>query len=134
MTANLHKEINMSQQNSIPAIRNELASEYGKYIAAKSNRGFLGFIIKRLIVPLVAVLVILTGAAFALANFAPARYTQVKDILFTKVDLEKLTGRSNSVNKEFLDHWLILNAAKQQDDEKAPQKKLPQEQSTNQSQ
>jgi len=118
----------MFQQNSIPAIQNELRSEYGKYIAAKSNNGFLRFIVKGLIIPLVALLVILTGSAFILANFAPARYTQVKDIIFTKVDFKKLTGQPNSVSKEFLDHWLILNPEKQQSDKAAPQEKLPQDQ------
>ena len=124
----------MSQQNSIPAIRNELASEYGKYMTAKSNKGFLRLIVKGLIIPIVLLLVMFTGTAFVLANYAPARYTQVKDIIFTKVDFEKLTGQSNSVTRDMLDHWLILDAAKQQHDENAPQDTSSQQQIPNQPQ
>ena len=124
----------MSQHNSIPAIHNELRSEYGKYIAAKSNKGFFRLIIKVVIIPLVALSVMLAGAAVFVANFAPARYTQAKDIIFSKIDFERLTGQSNSVNKELLDRLLILNSPKQQLDEQATQEKLQQDQTPNQPQ
>ena len=55
-------------------------------------------------------------------------YTEVKDNIFEKVDFEKLTGRPDSTNKEFLDSWLILNSEKQQGEEKAQQETVQEEQ------
>ena len=104
----------MSHENSAPAIQRELASEYGRYVKSNSNKGILRFIVKGLLIPFVAILIILTGASFILANFSPAMYMQARDIIFEKVDFEKLTGQTNSVNKEYLDSLLILNPEKQQ--------------------
>jgi hypothetical protein len=119
----------MSHENSARAIQSELASEYGKYVKAKSNKGIANFIVKVFVIPGVALLIVLTGASFAVANFSPATYTQVKDIIFAKVDVEKLTGQPNAINKELLDSWLVLSAAEQQGQPKA-QEELVQEQQT----
>ena len=115
----------MSQENSIPVLQNELAPEYGRYVESKSNSGgIVGLIIKALVISIVATLIILTGAAFAIANFSPAIYTQAKDIIFEKVDVEKLTGLPDSTSKEYLDSWLILNSEQLQGEEKALQEPL----------
>ena len=100
----------MSQENSIPVLQSEIASEYRQHVESKSNKGVMTAFIKALVIPVVAILMILTGAAFAVANFSPAMYTQVKDNIFEKVDFEKLTGQPDSINKEYLDSWLILNS------------------------
>ena len=104
----------MSQENSIPVIQSEIASEYGRYVESKSNKGAMGFFIKVLVIPFAAMLIIITGGAFAIANFSPASYTQAKDIIFAKVNVEKLTGMPDSIAREHLDSWLILNSEKPQ--------------------
>ena len=100
----------MSHENSIPVDQSELASEYGRYVESKSKKGFLSFFIKALIIPVVAMLIILTGTAFAIANFSPATYTQTRDIIFANIDFEKITGQPNATTKEVLDSWLVLNS------------------------
>ena len=111
----------MSQEDSIPVLQSEIASEYRQQVESKSNKGIMRLFVNALIIPFVAILMILTGAAFTIANFSPAMYTQVKDNIFEKVDIEKLTGRPDSTNKEFLDSWLILNSEQLQGEEKAQQ-------------
>ena len=100
----------MSQENSIPVLQSEIAQEYGRYVESKSNKGVMSFFVKVMVIPFIAMLLILTGAAFTIANFSPAMYAQAKDIIFEKVDFEKLTGQPDSINKEYLDSWLILNS------------------------
>ena len=100
----------MTHENSMPIDQSELAPEYTRHVESKSNKGIMRFFIKALVIPLVAILIILTGSAFAIANFSPTIYTQAKDIIFDKVDFEKITGLSDSTNKEYLDSWLILNS------------------------
>jgi len=107
----------MSHENSAPAIQRELASEYGRHVQSNSNKGIMRFVVKGLLIPFAAMLVILTGASFALANFSPAMYTEAKDIIFEQVDFEKMTGQTDSINKEFLDSWLILNSENQPGEE-----------------
>jgi len=121
VSPNLYKEIKMSQEDSIPVIQSEIAKEYRQQVESKSNKGVMTAFIKALVIPFVAILMILTGAAFTIANFSPAMYTQVKDNIFEKVDFEKLTGRPDSTNKEFLDSWLILNSEQLQGEEIAQQ-------------
>lgn len=104
----------MSHQNSIPTLQRELASEYGRHVQSNSNKGFMRTFFKVLVMPFVAMLIILTGASFTVANFSPAMYTQAKDIIFANVDFEKITGQTDLINKQFLDSWLILNSDKQQ--------------------
>ena len=105
----------MSNENSIPTIgQRELASEYGKYVESKSDKAIMSVLIKALIIPLLTLPVILAGAAFSIANFSPALYTQAKDILFEKIDFEKITGQTDAVNKQYLDSWLVLNSEKYQ--------------------
>ena len=118
----------MSQENSIPVLQSEIASEYRQLVDTKSNKGVMRLFVNVLIIPFIAILMILTGAAFTIANFSPAMYTQVKDNIFEKVDFEKLTGRPDSINKEFLDSWLILNSEKQQGEEEAQQEPVQEEQ------
>ena len=122
----------MSQENSIPVLQSEIASEYRQRVETKSNKGVMSLFVKALIIPLFAVFIILTGVAFSIANFSPTMYTQAKDIIFEKVDFEKLTGRPDSINKEYLDSWLILNSEKQQAEEKTQQATLEEEQTENQ--
>ena len=114
----MYKEIKMSQENSIPVLQSEIAQEYGRYVESKSNKGVMGLFVKALVIPFVAVLIILAGTAFTIANFSPATYTQAKDIIFEKVDFEKITGMPDSTSKEYLDSWLIFNSEKQQGEEK----------------
>ncbi|MEJ2179597.1 MAG: hypothetical protein P8Y28_03970 [Gammaproteobacteria bacterium] len=111
----------MSQEDSIPVLQSEIAAEYRQQVESKSNKGIMRLFVNALVIPIVAILMILTGAAFTIANFSPAMYTQVKDNIFEKVDIEKLTGRPDSTNKEFLDSWLILNSEQLQGKEKAQQ-------------
>jgi hypothetical protein len=118
----------MSHENSIPTLQSELTPEYGRYVKTTSNKGVMRLFIKALVIPFAALLLILTGAAFTVANFSPVIYTQAKDILFEKVDFEKLTGRPASINKEFLDSWLILNSEKQQGEQEAEGEKAQEEQ------
>ena len=118
----------MSHENSIQIDQQELPSEYGRYVETKSKNGIMSFFVKALVIPVFALLIILTGASFAVANFSPAMYTQAKDILFEKVDFEQLTGQPNSINKEYLDSWLILNSEKLQGEEKALQNTVQEEQ------
>jgi hypothetical protein len=106
----------MSHENSMQIDQQELTSEYGRYIETKSKNGIMSFFVKALVIPVFALLVIFTGAAFAVANFSPVMYTQAKDIVFENVDFEKITGQTDAINKEVLDSWLILNSEKQQDE------------------
>ncbi|WP_455209569.1 hypothetical protein [Kaarinaea lacus] len=117
----------MSHENSMQIDQQELAPEYGRYIESKSNKGAMRFFIKALIIPLVVMLIILTGAAFIVANFSPAMYTQAKDILFEKVDFEKIIGRADVINKDILDSWLILNSEKHQGEELIQEEQTQQE-------
>ena len=117
----------MSQEDSIPVLQSEIATEYRQHVESKSNKGIIRLFINALIIPFVAIFMILAGAAFTVANFSPAMYTQVKDNIFEKVDLEKLTGRPDSMNKEYLDSWLILNSEKLQGEEKAQQETAQEE-------
>ena len=117
----------MSHENSVPVIQSEIATEYRQYVKSNSNKGIMGSIVKVLVIPFVAMLVILTGASFTLANFSPAMYTQVKDVIFEKVDFEKLTGQTDSINKEYLDSWLILNSEIQQEEGIAMEQKAQEE-------
>ena len=121
----------MSHENSIPVDQSELASEYGRYVESKSKKGFMSFFIKALIIPVVAMLIILTGTAFAVANFSPATYTQARDIIFANVDFEKITGQPNAATKEMLDSWLVLGSELQQGEGLA-QEEQTQEQHTQQ--
>ena len=114
----------MSQENSIPVLQSEIAQEYGRYVESKSNKGVMSFIVKVMVIPFIAMLLILTGAAFITANFSPAMYAQAKDIIFEKVDFEKLTGQPDSINKEYLDSWLILNSQALPVEENAQQETL----------
>ena len=114
----------MSQENSIPVLQSEIAQEYGRYVESKSNKGGMSFFIKVMVIPFVAMLLILIGAAFTIANFSPAMYAQAKDIIFEKVDFEKLTGQPDSINKEYLDSWLILNSQALPVEENAQQETL----------
>lgn len=114
----------MSQENSIPVLQSEIAQEYGRYVESKSNKGAMSFIVKVMVIPFIAMLLILTGAAFITANFSPAMYAQAKDIIFEKVDFEKLTGQPDSINKEYLDSWLILNSQALPVEENAQQEPL----------
>lgn len=114
----------MSQENSIPVLQSEIAQEYGRYVESKSNKGAMSFIVKVMVIPFIAMLLILTGAAFITANFSPAMYAQAKDIIFEKVDFEKLTGQPDSINKEYLDSWLILNSQALPVEENAQQETL----------
>ena len=66
------------------------------------------------LIPFIAMLIILTGAALIVANTSPALYAKAKDIVFEKVDIEKLTGLSNATSREYLDSWLVINAEQQQ--------------------
>lgn len=111
----------MSHENSAHVIQRELASEYGRYVDKKTNSGFISFFIKALAFPLIAMLLVLTASAFAIANLSPAMYTQAKDTIFSTLDFEPLTGQPNSVSKELLDSWLILNSENQ------PQKAIVEE-------
>ena len=104
----------MSHDNNTLVAQHELASEYGRYVESKRKKGPVRFIIKSLVVPVIAMLVVAAGAAFSVANFSPATYTQAKDIIFANVDIEKLTGLPRSVATEQLDSWLILNVEQQQ--------------------
>jgi len=114
----------MSHENSMQINQREMASEYGRYVETKSNNRIIGIIVKALIIPLIALLLIVAGAAFGIANYSPNTYTQAKDIIFEKVDFEKLTGLPNSTSKEYLDSWLILNSEQQPVEEKAQQETL----------
>ena len=118
----------MTHENSMQMDQQEITPEYGRYIETKSKTGIMSFFVKALVIPVFALLIILTGASFAVANFSPAMYTQAKDILFEKVDFEQLTGQPNSINKEYLDSWLILNSEKLQGEEKALQNTVQEEQ------
>lgn len=109
----------MSHENSAPAIQRELASEYRRHVKTNSNNGFMGILLKVLVIPLFAILILLTGASFAIANLSPAMYTKAKDIIFEKVDFEKITGQTESVNREYLDSFLILNPEEQQGEQLA---------------
>ena len=104
----------MSHENSMQINQEELASEYGRYVEAKSKKGVMRFTIRVLLIPFIAMLIILTGAAFIVANNSPALYAKAKDIVFEKVDIEKLTGLSNATSSEYLDNWLVINAEQQQ--------------------
>lgn len=118
----------MSHENSAQVIQNELASEYGRRVIANSKKGSRGIFVKALVIPLIALLIILIGTSFVIANFSPATYTQAKDIIFAKVDFEKFTGQSNAINKEILDSWLILNPEIQQGEVNALEEKAQEEQ------
>lgn len=109
----------MSHENSAPAIERELTSEYRRHAKLKSNKGFMGILLKVLVIPLIAMLILLTGASFAVANLSPAMYTKAKDIIFEKVDFKKITGQTESVNREYLDSFLILNPEEQQGEQLA---------------
>ena len=122
----------MSQEDSIPVLQSEIATEYRQHVESKSNKGIMRLFVNALIIPFFAILIILTGAAFTIANFSPVMYTQVKDNIFEKVDFEKLTGRPDSTNKELLDSWLILNTEKLQAEKKAQQETLQEEQTGSQ--
>jgi len=122
----------MSQENSIPVLQSEIAQEYGRYVESKSNKGVMSFFVKVMVIPFIAMLLILTGAAFTIANFSPAMYAQAKDIIFEKVDFEKLTGQPDSINKEYLDSWLILNSQALPVEENAQQETLKEAQIENQ--
>ncbi len=122
----------MSQENSIPVLQSEIAQEYGRYVESKSNKGVMSFFVKVMVIPFIAMLLILTGAAFTIANFSPAMYAQAKDIIFEKVDFEKLTGQPDSINKEYLDSWLILNSQALPVEENAQQETLQEAQIENQ--
>ena len=122
----------MSQEDSIPVLQSEIATEYRQHVESKSNKGIMRLFVNALIIPFFAILIILTGAAFTIANFSPVMYTQVKDNIFKKVDFEKLTGRPDSTNKELLDSWLILNTEKLQAEKKAQQETLQEEQTGSQ--
>lgn len=128
----MYKEIKMSQENSIPVLQSEIAQEYGRYVESKSNKGVMSFFVKVMVIPFIAMLLILTGAAFTIANFSPAMYAQAKDIIFEKVDFEKLTGQPDSINKEYLDSWLILNSQALPVEENAQQETLKEAQIENQ--
>jgi len=104
----------MTHENSMQMDQQEITPEYGRYIETKSKTGIMSFFVKALVIPVFALLIILTGAAFTVANFYPALYTQAKDILFENMDFEELTGQPDSINKEYLDKWLILNSEKHQ--------------------
>ena len=104
----------MSHENSLQIEQSELASEYGRHVEAKSKKSPMRFVFKALAVPVIALLVIVTGAAFAIANFSPATYSQAKDIIFANIDIEKLTGLPDSTVRQQLDNWLILNSEQQQ--------------------
>ena len=118
----------MTQEDSIPVLQSEIATEYRQHVETKSNKGIMRFFVNALAIPFVAILIIVIGAAFTIANFSPAMYTQVKDNIFEKVDFEKLTGRPDSTNKELLDSWLILNSQNLQGEEKSPQETPKEEQ------
>ena len=104
----------MSHENSLQIDQSELASEYGRYVETKSKKRPIRFLIKALVIPVVTLLIILTGAAFAVANFSPATYALAKNIIFAEVDVEKLTGLSDSTAREYLDNLLIINTEQQQ--------------------
>ena len=104
----------MSHENSLQIDQSELATEYGRYVESKSKKGPVRLLFKVLVIPLVLLLIILTGAAFAIANFSPAMYAHAKNIIFAEIDVEKLTGLPNSIAREHLDSWLILNSEQQQ--------------------
>ena len=88
----------------------------------------MGVFVKVLVMPFLAMLVILIAASLTIANFSPTMYTQAKDIIFEKVDFEQLTGQTDSINKEYLDSWLILNPEKQQGEAIAHEEMLLEEQ------
>jgi len=111
----------MSHENSMQINQREMASEYGRYVETKSNNGTMKRIIKALAISLIALLVTVTGGAFAIANFSPATYTQIKDIVYEKVNIEKLTGLPDSTSKNYLDSWLVLNSEQLPVEEKAQQ-------------
>ena len=104
----------MSQENNTLVAQHELASEYGRYVESKRKKGPVRFIINALVIPVIAMVIVVTGAAFVVANYSPATYTQAKDVIFANVDIEKLTGLPSSAAKEQLDSWLILNSEHQQ--------------------
>lgn len=118
----------MSHENSMQINQSELASEYGRYVESKSNKGIMRLLVKALLAPLVALLITLTGAAFAIANFSPAMYTQAKDIIFATVDIEKMTGLTDAASREYLDNMLILNSEQQPGEDKALEENEQQEQ------
>ena len=57
-----------------------------------------------------------------------AVFTQVKDNIFAKIDFEKLTGQPDSINREYLDSWLILNSDNLQGEETTQQEPVQEEQ------
>jgi len=104
----------MSHENSLQIDQSELSSEYGRYVESKSKKGPFRFLVKALVIPVVTLLIILAGAVFAVANFSPATYALAKNIIFAEVDVEKLTGLSDSAAREYLDNLLIINTEQQQ--------------------
>jgi hypothetical protein len=106
----------MSHENSMQINQDELASEYVRYVESKSSKGIMSFFVKALVI-IVLALVIVTGGAFAMANFSPTTYAQAKDIIFENIDVEKITGLTDSTSKEYLDSWLILKSQPQQSEE-----------------
>ena len=118
----------MSHENSLQIDQSELSSEYGRYVESKSNKGVISFFVKVLVIPFFAMLTILIGAALTVANFSPAMYAQAKDIIFEKIDFEKLTGLPDSTNREILDNWLILDLKELLGEEKAQQETLQEKQ------
>ena len=109
----------MSHDNSMQISQPELRAAHGRYVEPKSNKGLMGLIIKALVIPLLALLVILIGTALSIANFTPTTYTQVKDYIFEKVDVATITGLPDTTNKEILDSWLVLNPEQLPSGEKA---------------
>lgn len=103
----------MSHEHSMQINQDEVPPEFRRHVPPKKRNGIMSFFVKLLVI-IAFTLIALTCAAFAIANFSPTTYAQAKDIIFEKVAIAKLTGRPDSVNKEYLDSWLVFNSDKQQ--------------------